>query len=67
MADKSPNQREEGGSLPLQMGKEGIEKKISRNAARVSISRSPISHMVGAEVCTSVNFLSFPNRRGRNY
>jgi hypothetical protein len=54
--------REGGGSLPLQMGEEGGGWEVGGNAAREHSSHGPIRHMVGAEVCTSVNFFCFPNR-----
>jgi hypothetical protein len=35
------------------------------NATRENSCRGPICKMMGAEVCTSVNLLSLPLRRGR--
>jgi hypothetical protein len=40
-------------------------RKISGNAARVRSGRGPKCHVVGAEVCTSVNFPSLPGGGGR--
>jgi hypothetical protein len=47
-----------GGAKPLQ--REGGKKGGSGNAARVNSCRSPISHMMGAEVGTSVYLLCCP-------
>jgi hypothetical protein len=47
------------GPFPQRMGDKGGG-KISENATGEHSSRGPKSHMMGAKVRTSVNFLSFP-------